>query len=287
MMRPGNPLGQAMDLLEKAERQLLAGRRALDQQATTAQGLLAAAEENADAAWRICRQHRLLPELTALHDLAVALILQQKYPQAVQILRERLRLAEQRDDIRTQQSALEELANVCLRMGDREKARHYYGRAVALFEERRDRLAAEPAQVPFAEHGAPLYERLIQVCLRQNDPTSALEAVERARSRAFLDLLSTAGEWSIPRLNTALEQSEQELLRDLREVIAASSDPDEQDVGRRAELWSRWVQLDEKLEHVWQEMNENPEYREYLAIRQARPLNYIAIQAILGWRREE
>lgn len=286
MMRPGNPLNQALDLLADSERQLLAGRQALDQQATTAQGLLAAAEENADAAWRICRQHGLLPELTALHHLATALMLQQKYPQAGQMLQERLRLAEQRDDIRTQQSALEELGNVFLRMGDTEKAQHYYGRAVALFEERRDRLAAEPAQVPFAEQGAPLYERLIQVCLRQNDPASALEAVERARSRAFLDLLSTAGEWSIPQLDTTLEQSERELLQELREVIAASSDPDEQDVGRRAELWSRWVQLDEKLEHVWQEMNENPEYREYVAIRQARPLSYVAVQAILGWRGE-
>jgi len=101
----------------------------------------------------------------------------------------------------------------------REKARCFeaavddYRAAVAVVEEMRGRLIEEPQRIDFlADRLAPYRRLTLLLSHHLARPAQALEYVERARSRTFLDLLERAGLHASPEAGTGEPLRFQELI---------------------------------------------------------------------------
>lgn len=82
-----------------------------------------------------------------------------------------------------------ELGNAYKNTGDVEKAIKYYEEAVSIVEMQRTTISLESQRISFAETKDRLYKNIVPLLVRNNQPDKAFEYVERAKSRAFLDVL--------------------------------------------------------------------------------------------------
>lgn len=271
---------QALKLIRQVGIELLTAEQALENQQEPEVESLTRAEKKASEALRLCRQHKISEELIALGQLATIYRLQKKYRQALALFRDQLVLAEQRKDIDSQQSILEMLGRISLDLEEWMDARDWYKRALELFELRRGRLAAEAIQVSFNQRGVALYEPLIQIALLQNEKETALEIVEQSKSRALLNLLGTMP-LDCPSKQPSLVVREKDLLAAEREVAASWRNTSEQAVTERIEIWQRWLQLRRELEQVWQEMAQEGECADYIALRCGKSPDLAAVRNAL------
>ncbi|MEW5734482.1 MAG: CHAT domain-containing protein [Thermodesulfobacteriota bacterium] len=72
------------------------------------------------------------------------------------------------------------------------KALESYEEAAKIVERQRGTIAAESQRISFFSARKELYERMVLLNARQNRPGKALEVAERAKSRAFVDLMAGA-----------------------------------------------------------------------------------------------
>lgn len=223
-------------------------------------------EQKTRIAWQLCQEHNLIAEETVLRQLATVLFLQKDYLQARAAFQECLNLAKRKSDLWAQQSSLEALGRSCLELKETESARKYYQEALELFEKRRYLLAAEELQILFAQQGIAIYQRLLQIYLEQDKTDIALEVVEQAKSRAFLNLLGTS-QLHRPPISKTLGQREEECLIEVRGIVVSWRSTSQEDVATRNRLWSRWIQVQRKLEQVWNEMEQDQACAEYVALR--------------------
>ena len=82
-----------------------------------------------------------------------------------------------------------ELGRAYEQLGAREKAVEHYQEAIAIIERQRATIGAESQRITFLEDREGPYKRIVPLLIRLGRPQDALEFVERARSRAFIDLL--------------------------------------------------------------------------------------------------
>lgn len=82
-----------------------------------------------------------------------------------------------------------ELGNAYKDTGEVEKAIKYYEEAVSIVEMQRTTISLESQRISFAETKDKLYKNIVPLFVRNNQPDKAFEYVERAKSRAFLDVL--------------------------------------------------------------------------------------------------
>ncbi|MBP8980225.1 MAG: CHAT domain-containing protein [Syntrophobacterales bacterium] len=73
--------------------------------------------------------------------------------------------------------------------GNLKKSVIQYEEAVKIIERQRKTILTESQRITFFGKQQTLYERLINLLIRMNQPEAALEYVERAKSRAFIDIL--------------------------------------------------------------------------------------------------
>jgi CHAT domain-containing protein len=117
------------------------------------------------------------------------------YQQALAIIREF-------DDHYEEVEALANLAFLYQEMREYAQALDYYGQAMALIEDLRAGVSAEEARVGFFATVVDTYANAVLLCLETGDQERAFDTVERARARAFLDVLG-AGSPDLPRATEA------------------------------------------------------------------------------------
>ena len=77
-------------------------------------------------------------------------------------------------------------------------AADFYRRAIEVIEQQRASLTTETAKIGFAGEKQRVYERLIALLLTADQVVEAFELVERAKSRALVDLLAAQKEFAVP-----------------------------------------------------------------------------------------
>lgn len=78
-----------------------------------------------------------------------------------------------------------------------EQASSYYRQAVDIVELQRSSINTEASKIGFVGDKQSLYARLVSVLIAQGKVAEAFEYVERAKSRALVDMLSAKGDFSI------------------------------------------------------------------------------------------
>lgn len=77
-------------------------------------------------------------------------------------------------------------------LGQLDRALIQYEEAIRIIERQRSTILTEQQRISFFAAQQVIYERIIQTLLRLNRPEDAIEYVERAKSRAFVDVLGSS-----------------------------------------------------------------------------------------------
>jgi CHAT domain-containing protein/tetratricopeptide (TPR) repeat protein len=119
------------------------------------------------------------------------------WPQALGAYRQALTIIREFDDRYEEAEALANLAFLHQEMREYERALDYYGQAIDLIEGLRAGVSAEEARAGFFATVVDTYANMMLLCLETGDHERAFDTMERARSRAFLDVLA-AGSPDLP-----------------------------------------------------------------------------------------
>jgi tetratricopeptide (TPR) repeat protein len=277
-----NQLLQVTDLISQATVLISRAKAAQDDgHAVEASRALVNAEEVVRDALELSRKSKLISESTALGHLAAICLLQKKYSQTTSVLLDRLTLAEQRRDLRVKQATLEMLGRVAIEIEDWSGAERWYWDAIAIFEERREEIAAEALQTTFTTDAAALYDRLLQALTKSGNALRALEIIERAKSRALLSIMGT-GELRRPSADSELLERESELIDEMREAIGALRARRKSDAIQRNKLWRTSMRLRSELDTLWEALARDPQCEEYVSLRRGTPPNAADVHALLG-----
>jgi len=175
------------------------------------------------------------------------------------------------------------------KLGELDKAREHYQRAIAVMEDVRARLGGEEEKAGFFQDKIEVYKKLIGLLLdpRLKDAkfnaAEAFHYTERARARAFLDLLAEARvnvEQNAPDLaqrQQALQQRISQLTTQL--IKERSQETSKQDQARIAKLEKRPRQADVELRDWLRELKRrNPRYA---ALQYPEPVTLAETQRLL------
>jgi CHAT domain-containing protein/tetratricopeptide (TPR) repeat protein len=113
-----------------------------------------------------------------------------------------------------------ELGRAYEQLGATEKAVEHYREAIAIIEHQRATIGAESQRISFLEDREGPYKRIVPLLIRLGRPQDALGFVERARSRAFIDLL---GSGELVLATTEETEAYRQLVRRQSEIDAVLS----------------------------------------------------------------
>jgi CHAT domain-containing protein len=116
---------------------------------------------------------------------------QQNFPQALENFQKVLALGESRQTAGEVRWATSRIADILRQTGKPAEAVPYYQRAIRQIESTRALLESEEYRQSYFEGGVNVYERLIRDLVASGRTEEAFNYSERARSRAFLDVLGT------------------------------------------------------------------------------------------------
>ncbi|MFQ4137866.1 CHAT domain-containing protein [Nodosilinea sp. PGN35] len=112
------------------------------------------------------------------------------YPQALEFYQEGLAAAREIGLREVEARTLNSLGWLHLNQGAVAEAETYLAGAVAVFDSLRDTALADAYKVSLFERQVSAYKGLEQTYILQEKPEAALEAAERGRARAFIDMLA-------------------------------------------------------------------------------------------------
>jgi tetratricopeptide (TPR) repeat protein len=155
-----------------------------------------------------------------------------------------------------------------------DEAYGYYQRSIELSESMRGGLIEESHKIGFFSRIEDAYYRMVTLCHKLNKEKQAYEYTERAKSRAFLDLLATTEIKPSIALPPELKQREDVCLGLLRQVqrrpYLGETTPKPQ---------INVIKVAEDLEIIYNEIEKyDPEYA---FLRRGRPLSFNQIQGLL------
>jgi tetratricopeptide (TPR) repeat protein len=120
------------------------------------------------------------------------------WPEALMAYQQALSLIREFDNRYEETEALANLGFLHQEMGKYEPALDYYSQAIDLIEDLRTGITSEAARAGFFATIVDTYANTVLLCLAAGHEAQAFDYVERARSRAFLDVLA-AGSPDLPR----------------------------------------------------------------------------------------
>ena len=121
--------------------------------------------------------------------LGQAYLAQKDFPRALETLSKALQMAEERRQTNHIPRASSGIADVFLQTQKEADAIPYYKRAIELIESTRSLLESEELRTSFFEDKGETYDGIIQANIGTKNFEEAFNYSERARSRAFLDIL--------------------------------------------------------------------------------------------------
>lgn len=158
-------------------------------------------------------------------------------------------------------------------LGKREEAIAYYERAVSAIEDQRSLIQSEEMRSSYFEQMLGSYNDMINALVRLGREREAFSYSERARARAFLDLLASKSDLSRGR-RTALLEEERELKRRLSAVQLKLEETDDLGVKEDLDALKR-----EYAEFLGRLRKEDPEHASLLSVE---PLSLESVQRLLG-----
>ena len=206
-----------------------------------------------------------------------------EFQAAIDHLQEALRLSQ---EPRITVGAQSLLGRVYHEMGKLPEAEHHLRNSVAAVEDMRAQLQSEENREAFVEDKMGAYARLVQVLFDQRKLVEAFDMSERARARAFLDLLGNRVSLSKGRSATLIaeEKALQERIAYLKagEVLRDSEEDESEDAPRPAGQPVRQRELDLAREAYAAFLSRvRAENREQASLMTVEPLTLSAIQALL------
>ena len=190
------------------------------------------------------------------------------WAQADEAYQQAWRLIHEFGDLYEEVEVLTNLGGLQRDMGEHEQALRYYEQALTLIESLRAGVSAEDARTGFFATVVGVYDDAIQVCLQTKRIGQAFDLVERARSRAFIELLAQNPVRPPQQLPTPLLQQEQSLRAELARLYA-EAEPDRQQI---AHLEQRWESCQRQLRLL---------AAEYADLHTVQPLTTTEVQARL------
>src|SRR5215813_7625349 len=130
-------------------------------------------------------------EASLYHGLGQAYFLQKDFPHALENFFKALQMAEARRQTSVNESASTAMGDVFLQTQREAEAIPYYKKAVASIESTRSLLQSEELRTSFFANKGQTYDGIILAELRTENREEAFNYNERARSRAFLDILGS------------------------------------------------------------------------------------------------
>jgi CHAT domain-containing protein/Flp pilus assembly protein TadD len=174
-------------------------------------------------------------EFAGTHGLGEALLRSGRTTEAEREFRQALALGEQAGIPDAVRLAREGLGDVARQAGHLDDAATHYRAAIEAIESMRSRLGSSEFKTTFLSGAITAYERLIDVLAHQGRKEEALYVAEKARARAFLDMLAAG------RSQTADAPAEPKLL---------DSAGIEQEMARRGAVLIEYA-LGAKRSYVW------------------------------------
>ena len=130
-------------------------------------------------------------ESTLYHGLGRLYLEQKEFPHALENLQKALEIAERLQHASVIQQASSQIANLFLQTDKPSEAIAYYRKAIESIESTRSLLESEEFRSSFFEDKRQIYAGIILAHLQTRNPAEAFNYNERARSRAFLDILGS------------------------------------------------------------------------------------------------
>lgn len=176
------------------------------------------------------------------------------------------------------------LGRVAERKGRLDEAFQFYRQAIAGVEEARERLTVEASRAGFLEDKIELYEAMVSLLVETGRTREAFEYAERARARAFLDLLG-AGRVQVRPGDAAIV----ERVRDLKVRLAALEERRRQELGRGQRNQALLRSIGQDIESTRrafalareQLQSQGPEVASLVSVR---PVDLGQVQGLLGDR---
>ena len=131
------------------------------------------------------------------------------------------------DDLYEQADVLANLATLRCDQGRMNEAEDIYDQAIGLVESMRAALSTEGARTHFFETEIHVYEGKLQLCLAMKQKQAAFATLERAKSRAFIELLAHHPLRPPQNIPPAWLAQEQDLRGQLHTLYQASDTPPE------------------------------------------------------------
>jgi len=130
-------------------------------------------------------------ESTLYQGLGSLYLEQKEFPRALENLQKALEIAERLQHAPVIQQASSQIANLFLQTDKPSEAIAYYRKAIESIESTRSLLESEEFRSSFFEDKRQIYAGMILAYLQTKNPAEAFNYNERARSRAFLDILGS------------------------------------------------------------------------------------------------
>lgn len=198
---------------------------------------------------------------------------------AARFFHKAIALAKEFETPETQWQALYGLALTYQRQGEQLAGQQALEAAIDTIEKLRSQYLPETFKISlFAQKTKP-YEAMVLACSLTN-PDQAFDYVERAKSRIFIEQLATTAVGSATGIPPELAEREAQLVGELRRLQLRHREK----LSQQQYEWGDVIsQIENKLEHVWQDIREfGVKGAEYVALRQAAPLDFAGVQQIVN-----
>lgn len=202
---------------------------------------------------------------------------QNQLSDALKSFKSALALAESQADANRITLASIHIGNVLSLSGQPSEAVEYYKKAIQQIESARSLLQAEDYRQTFFEGGIEAYVSLVKTLVVANEQDEAFNYSERARSRAFLDLLGSKVRLS--RNQEGLEEKEKTLKEAFVEIGARLEAETDESTITAESLRSDVNRLENEYETLVAKARQ--ERKEQAALMNVEPLKLKEIQALL------
>ena len=223
-------------------------------------------------------------ESTLYHGLGRLYLEQKEFPRALENLQKALEIAERLQHALVIQQASSQIANLFLQTEKPSEAIAYYRKAIDSIESTRSLLESEEFRSSFFEDKRQIYAGIILAHLQTRNPAEAFNYNERARSRAFLDILGSKVQLAKGNLLEE-ERALQARISTLQARAARHGEEEEKEDSEEAEALQE-SQLRQELEEAQKAYGEflakvRKENKEQASLMSVEPLTLKELQELL------
>lgn len=217
------------------------------------------------------------------HNIGLLYALDGKYEDALKFYTKSITLCQDIGDLETKWLAHYNLGNLLRDHADIENARKNYQEAIDIIESIRLKLRIDDFKTSFIEDKIKVYKALIDLSWEEGDREAAFDYLERAKSRALVDLLSNQRIELSRGIDRRLLKEKKRIDEKIRSILEKLEEENAKPVEQR----TRMVHLTQDLQQARKDYQEflrkvqRERFDEYASLIGANPYNFKAIQKFI------